>query len=668
MSRFKPAFVVAAVAVVASCDQCDQAVLTRGNLDRVADVVVVNTVDGVSIAIAANPELQVLRVVDLTVGNFLGGPNRFSPLSIPTGLDTRQLALAVDVATSAADPTRLYALDGSDDVVQVIQLPNSDGGAPFVQIGKLVPVAPLPVDLAAIKVDDKVFVAVAHVDHVDIYDIDAATVVGSVDFADVDGVAAHASAIVADPQGHAFVVADAALPFVHVVDIVDGASAPVVKDLDVGGPTSALAAGVVDSGGGVGPVVVALRSDTPAIMVVRLLRPGFVEDRYAVLGGAALPSLGIEAYVPDARPVADEAPPTVCCRGLSNDAIAAGEATDAFATVWMANGDMLHVAIAATRLDGVDLPVGRTLVRLIDDDLAGPSAPSSVDLNSDETLWVPAEGGAAFRPTVQLTSIDNFGAPPFVPLIRGGTSLLLTWEGDLPRLKNLTGAWKVGDNTFIANRDVAARGARVGDVARFTTLNPSQTCPADTELRLPITAVVAQKLTLDVAAADDATADDCFGENPDDVRVTIEATDAFVVEDAGVLVARLAPSADGGAEASVALSGLTLSFTPSSAGLPLRGSKLAVPLDAHVLPMGMNLSEAVSSAGDGGLGVAAFIPTAMTGGTLVIPDAASDVDGATTPARRMVFSSGSVDGATGLPLLFTADEAETVPGRVESFR
>jgi hypothetical protein len=653
------------IAAAAGCDTCEQAILTRGNLDRVADVVVVNGLDGVSYAVAANPELQALRVVDLTEGRFVAAPNRFSPLSVPTGPDTRALALAVDAVTTAVDPTMLYALDGDDDVVQVVRLADAKGKAdPFVVVDRIA-VGALAVDVAAIRTADDVFVAVARTAVVEIFGASDGALVASVDLP----AGAHASAIVADPFGGSFVVGDAALAAVHVVDIGAPASpqAPALRSLDVGGPVSQLAAGVVDVVDGLAPVVVALRSDEPALMAVRLFRPGFPEDRFAVLGGAALPSLGVEAYVPDARPGA--AAVTVCCRGLSDDAIDAGEATDAFAAVWMADGDLVYVALAATTLDGDDLPPGRTLVRLIDDDTDGPGAPGAIDLNEDGALWVPAEGGDAFRPTVRLTTTDNFGAPPFVPLLATGTTLLLTWEGDIPRLKNLGGVYLPGTHGFQASRDLAARGARVGDVARFVQQDPSTACAAlgNPTLRAVIDSVDGGLITVVPGDEfDDAVAAACL-EAPAAVVVTVEAVGAFVVDDAGRFVGRLV--ADGaGAEDHIALSGFTVAFTPSEAGLPLRGSKLAVPLDPQVTTMGMNLSDTPLSDGSGALGVAAFVPTGISGGTLVIPDASADEEGAVVTARRMVLSSGSVDATTGLPLLFTCDEGETSPGRVESFR
>jgi hypothetical protein len=60
-----------------------------------------------------------------------------------------------------------------------------------------------------------------------------------------------------------------------------------------------------------------------------------------------------------------------------------------------------------------------------------------------------------------------------------------------------------------------------------------------------------------------------------------------------------------------------------------------------------------------------LVPTAIAGGTIIIPDVNSDVDDATIAARRMVVSAGSVDARLSQPRLFTFDEAETVSGNIE---
>lgn len=657
----------AAFAATGACgDQCDQPVLTRGNLDRVADVVVINAEDGQSYAITSNPELQTLRVLDLTAGRFAEAPNQFSPLSIPTGPDTRELTLAADRATGRDDVTRLFALDGSDDVVQVIRLVDGDE-TPFVEVARFGAEAD-PVDIAAIQDGDTVFIAVARagveagVVDVHVLEGDQAELVKSVPLPG----GSHPVTVVADPLGESFVVGDAALPLLHVINQDDGGLWQLERSLDVGGPVSELAAGVVDVVDGFGPVVVALRSDIDAVVAVRLFRPGFREERYAVLGGAALPALGVQAYVPDARPIDGDDVVTVCCRGLVEDALDAGEATDAFAAVWLSNGDLFYVNLAATSIDGEPLQPGRSVVKLVDDDIDPPSAPEGIDLNTSPLLWVPGEGGDR-RPTVLLENVDNFGSPPFIPLIALGTSLLLIWEGALPRLTGLTGGVDATDIAFAADRDVAARGARVGDIALLVPDEPVAACrlPA---FRARITSVAGTDVDLDLDddlqdALTAADLGDCLNQ-PGTVRLTVEAGGAFVVEDAGRFLGRLAPAGSVGGEDVLELSGLSLSFTENPAGLPSSQSRLAVPLDANVTPMGMNLAAAPRS----GVGTAAFVPTGIAGGRLLIPDAGADEAGTLVNARRMVLTSGSIDGNSGLPLLFTCDEGETSVGRVEAFR
>ncbi|MDP2340699.1 MAG: hypothetical protein Q8O67_07065 [Deltaproteobacteria bacterium] len=653
------------IGFVAGCTNCEQAVLTRGNLDRVADVVVVNATDGNSIAVSANPEIEHLRVLDLTLGRFTAAPNRFSPLSIPTGPDTRAITIAVDAVTTAEDPRRLYALDGSDDTVRIIRLEESGGDPAFLQITSFA-TGRAPADVAALTNGLVTIVAVVLPDEsavaVHLVDGPRGDVVTSGETIALPA-GSHPSSIVIDPMGLSFVVGDAVLPQVHVLAIAPDNTVTLDQSLDVLGPVHSLAAGVVDVGDGLAPVVVALRSDTPAIMAVRLFRPGFREDRYAVLGGAALPALGSVAYVPDARP--SDAEVTVCCEGLAIDALRNFEATAAWAAVWMANGDLLYVQLAATRIDGTVLPAGRTLVRLVDDDVAALSAPDGIDLNENEELWVPAAGGEARRPIVSLTPVDNFGTPAFVPLTNSGTSLLLVWEGDLTTARRLRGGFAPSDNTFETVVNVEARGARVGDIARLEKDDVEIGCEAS--FRARITAVVERVVTLATdGAAPFLTAEQAACLDPSgDTRLTVEVQGAFVVEDGGRFLGRLAPA--GGAEDAILLSGVSLSFAPSASGLPLPGSRLAVPLDPHVTTLGLNLADAVRSSG-GGFGPAALVPTGIDGGTLIIPDGSTEEADDVIPARRMVLASGSIDGSSGLPLMLTCDEGETITGRVESFR
>jgi YVTN family beta-propeller protein len=630
-----------------SCDQCETLVLTRGNLDRVADIVVV-TRDGQSFAFTANPEIEALRVADLSEGVFVAAPNRYSPLSIPMGPDTR--ALAVASGADGVDAARVYALDGADDTVRVVDTTR------FVVVATIA-TGRAPRDIAAIDVGDTHLLAVVYADHVDLIpvDKDVAGDATAVDF----GAGAAGVAIAADPAGSAFVVADAALAVAHVVD-VDGA----VVDVDVSGPQSGVAVGVVDTGAGDTPVAVLLRTDTPALMAVGLA------PAPTLLGGAGLPRLPLVAYVPDSRAVgaAADLEPTLCCGGLSTAAEDAGESTLAFATVWLSDGDVVHVALAAARKDGEDL--GRPLVRLVDDDVLA-LAPT-VDVNTAVEVWQPPVGGEAFRPTLSFAAVDNFGTPPFVPAVRGGAVVTLTWEGDLTRAQNLAGVdYNSGTRTFTTNRDLVARGARVGDVARFVQLAPEDPALCAQPLRGVISAVVGSDVTVDAGAEFDVdVADVCLGRGPDTVRLTIEVQGAFVVEEDGVFRGRLVDADAGGADADATISfpGAALSVSLSSAGAPVPGSVLAFALDPHVDTMGLNLADDVSFVGDGGVGTAAFVATGIAGGATIIPDPTSDDRSVKVKARRMALSSGSIDGTSGLPLLITCDEAETSLGLVETFR
>jgi hypothetical protein len=107
----------------------------------------------------------------------------------------------------------------------------------------------------------------------------------------------------------------------------------------------------------------------------------------------------------------------------------------------------------------------------------------------------------------------------------------------------------------------------------------------------------------------------------------------------------------------IVLPGRELSIAAASAGKPLAGSKLALPLDGRTTRLELDLV--------GDFDVRALVPTAIAGGTVIIPDANSDVDDATIAARRMVVSAGSVDARLAQSRLFTFDEAETVSTDVE---
>jgi hypothetical protein len=652
------------LSMASTCQQCQTIGNPRlGNIDRVSDLVVVAAADGHSYAISANPELLHLRVLDLTEGRFLTGPNRFFPLSIPVGLETRRLTVANDVTTEAVDPSRIFALDNADHKIFVVRTVDAAGNLPPFVVTAEIPLAGIPADLAALRINaTTTLLAVTQPDDgtVAVFSVDnagAATALADVIIpgAGPEGFGGHLQDIVADPLGRAFIVGDAINPSLHAL-AVDAAAGTVAFDrsIDVGGPVGPLAAGVVDIGDGLAPVVLAMRTDTAAAMVVRLSRPGFPEDRYAVLGGAALPNLGVAAYVPDAR--SSEAEVTVCCRGLGADAVAADEATASFATVSLADGRLLHLQLAASHLDGIALDGDRRIVRLVDDDLNPPGAPEGIDINAAAELWVPVEGGDALRPTVAFTTVDNLGSPPFVPIVEAGSSLLLTWEGELLRARRLPGVFAPGPGAFEAAVGLAPRDVRVSDLARLIPETQRLGCAAFFDARIRavdgVTVTIAMEGDAETPFITDADSTACL-QGAGDVRLTVLAQGAFVVSDGTVSRGRVAFVGDD-ADAAFELPGVRMTLTPSSSGRPLAGSKLAIPLDPRVTTMGVDLVGLLSSA--------AMVPTAIAGGTISIPDAASSDATAVIPARRVVISSGG--GAS----LASCDEAETSSSRVDTLR
>jgi hypothetical protein len=667
------ASLLALLLVAANCEQCAQVGdPRRGNVDRVSDLVVVEATDGHSYVVSANPELLHLRILDLSDGRFLTGPNRYFPLSIPVGNLTRRLAMARDRQTEADDPTRVYAVDSADDTLFVVRTVE-DSRTPFVVIGA-VPTGRGPADVAVVRLADGSNVAAitfpdsGEVELIQVDGNGAEVARSALPLTDVMGDGARPDAIVADPFGRGFVVADGDSGVVAVIDVNDAGVGVIDRSVSVGGPVTDLSAGVVDVGDGLAPVVLAMVSDLdgrPAVQLLRLFRPGFVEDRVALLGGAELPNLGVTAYVPDARSSAAEV--TVCCRGLDAGRIDDGEATTSFAAVSLADGRLLYLQLAAPRLDGLILEDDRRVVRLVDDDAASPGPPEGINVNADENLWSPAEGGGAFRPSIAFATVDNLGTPPFVPLVRAGTTLLAVYDGELPGVRRLRGTWASGPLQFEATVNVANRDVRVGDIAQLLVESPRLDC--DDVIEAKITAVSGATISLAAAGGEfdddesisDAENTGCL-QGGGDVRVTVLAQGAFVVTEDGVARGRMRALTDGDdaddGDAFIDLAGVRVSARAAAAGLPVRGSRLAIPLDPRVTTLDVNLPV-------GQFAAAALVPTAVVGGTVIIPDA--EIDGATIAARRLVISAGGANPDSGLPLLMTCDEGETSLGRVEAF-
>jgi hypothetical protein len=639
----------ALLGVAADCQQCQQVSAPgRGNLDRAADAVLVRGDDGHTYVVVPNPELGHLRVLDLTAARFVEAPNRFFPLSIPAGTETRRLA------TAPGDDTRIYALDAGGDEVFMVRAVE-DGKPPWVVLGdEPVQTGRAPAAHAAFRIGGgpdepdrglvELWVTLPDEGAVQVLGIDAVTGAPQGEIARIDLPAgSHPGDIVVDPFGDAVVVGDAALP---VLWVLRRETLALDRALDVGGPVSDLAVGVVDIGDGEAPVVLAARRDANVVTAVRLFRPGFREDRYAVLGSAELPSLPLVGYVPDQRESV-----TVCCRELSAEAVRGGEATDAWAAVATADGKVVYLALAAVEGEG-------RVVRLIDNDLE-PLAPGPVE----PADWIPAVGDEDRRPSASIALTGEYGDPPFVPLLDEDERLTMTWQGRLPTIDGVRGAVsdEVGVVRFTAVTNLEARGARVGDIATLVGESEPADCDRVHDAQIVAVAGTVVDVVRGPAGIDEEADLRCLIQGGQ-VRLRVNVSDAFVVFDAdGDFLGRLGFD---GEDAEIALPGAVLSLAPSSAGPPLQtGSVLRVPLDRRLGIVDLDLSDPIRRTGGGGFATAANVPVALVGAEMDIPGREL---GSTIRARRMIIATAGDLG--GINILFACDDAETIPTLCAEFR
>jgi urease accessory protein UreE len=608
--------------VGANCEQCQPVPNPRkGNLDRAADAVIVHGADGHAYAVVSNPELQHLRVFDLTTEAFVFAPNRYFPLSVDVGPDTRRLAV------DDADPTRVFALDGAADEIFVVR---ADEG--FARSGDPLPTGRAPADLAV--VGSELWVTLPEESAVQILDLGGAQL-ARIDLDELDGVPARPGDIVIDPQDESVVVADAALPLVHVIA---RATKELARSLDVGGPTASLSAGVIDIGDGLAPVVLAVRSDAPIVVAIKLFR-AVPEDRYAVLGSVEVPGIPLISYVPDHRTSA-----TICCREFSDAAVAAGEATDAWGAVASADGKVTYLSLRSGA------------VRIFDNDLEGPATGEPLP-----DAWAPVAGDEDREPAASFAAGSDFGDPPFAPLIDGDERLRLTWQGSLPGLAGVRGTWTGGDSAFVADAaDLAARGARAGDLAIIAIEDAGAACDDD-----DVTGIIDVVEGAVVTIALDEPAEEVCLVGGGVLRVSVAPADAFVVTDRdSTFLGRLAFV---GPDAALPFAGGLLTVTPSAVGPPTRrGSALLVPLNPHLALIDLDLSDPPSflASDRGGFGQGALLPVALVGGKMTIPGVEL---GTEVRARRMLMATAS-DDRFGLNTIFVCDEAETVPGLCKEFR
>jgi len=555
----------------------------------------------------------------------------FFPLSVKTGPSTRRLAAARD------DGTRVYALDSGTRSALVVRTVDEPEGRAFTVAGELL-VGEAPAAIAAFADGAgavTLYVALPDESALQILALDSkrSAIKGEARIPLPRG--ARPVDVAIDPTGDAVVIADAALPQVHVVRRAEQTLYP---SIDVGGPTSRVSVGRVDPGDGIAPVALALRIDAPEIAVIRLFRPDQKEDRYALLGRAEVPGTPLAGYVPDVA--AGETPPTVCCRTLDADAYAT-ESTRSWAAVATADGNVYYVTMRAAE----PLPV-----RLVDDDPLGPELP--LDPNTAESLWTPAPGGEALRPIVTAIPSAEAGDPPIARFALTLTALTLTWEGLLAELPSVPVSIAGNDVELLVRADTSA--ARAGDVAIVAVASDDAACP--TSVEAPVVAARAGALTVDTSALSAATIA-CVG-GARALRLQVRAIGAFaVVDDVGEPRGRLAFD---GADTTLVHDGFAIAVAPSAGGPPLRDSALGVVVDPHFEPVRLFVSDPKAQENaTAGFGAAALQPSALVGGEIRVPDG-QEGSTATIPVRRMWL--------TTIARLFTFNEGETTVSRVADLR
>jgi hypothetical protein len=647
----------------------------RANVDRVGDGVLVNGVNHHTFFITTNPEIQHLRILDLTESLFVQSPNKFFPASIHVGPETRRIARAPN------DESRVFALDAADaEVFEVrTQTAPREPGVDFTKVGNPIQTNPGPADLAAFRNPDgstQLFVTIPDAGQIQVLTLNDGNPPPSVVSL---GAGSAPNDIKIDPFGDTLVVTDSALDVVHVIDrasIVADPNAPDIIDVPVGGPTNAIGIGVVNVGDGDASVAVVTRADANVVDVIRLFRPGFREDRVQLLGSVELPAYPLSAYVPDNRETS-----TICCRQLPTTAIDANEATNSWAAVGTADGRLVYLRIAPA------IPPARNLVRLFDQDTAVIALGTTSD--SD---WSPQTGDENHKPIPGVKAVDNFGDPPFVPFLSATETLALIWEGPPPGLESVSGSLNTANATFAPDADVQTRGARVGDIvivqpqedpkAKPTGCQPSDAFP--------------QTGTIQGFSGSSPPTIDITPDHPDEfkrctvgesgngaVTLTVGVANAFVVfRGNGDFLGRLSFS---GADAQVNLPGGVLTVTASSSGPPqVRGSQLQVPINPHLTPVNLPLSDppVQIEIGGGGFGSAGFLPIVIVGGEMNVPAVIAGAvnagvagvggnvqqqNGAIIQARRMQIGTGSED-ANGLNAVFSCDEGESIADFCDVFR
>jgi hypothetical protein len=624
------------LASLTACDigqTCDQEPPTpAGDLDRIGDAVLVSPPPSSgdfgqrSWVVMSNPEIEQLRVFDVLERQFVRAPNVFFPLSLRTGPATRRLS------SVRGDATLVLALDASDDTLSVVtvtphQQLREGELSPDFRVAHVAPTGRAPGDVAALRTDDALlaFVTLPDEGALQVLSIDVAGDTSS-ELARVDlGDGAHPARVDVDPTGDAVVVTDARLSSIAIVRVDDLA---LDRRIDVGGATGPVAIGRVDPGDGLAPVALVARRDAPELAAVRLRRPLFREEPYALIARLEIHDFAAALHVNDAA----RAAPSACCDIPSNapEGVLGDTPTFAWGSFVGTNGIQSYVLFDGARggeWTGTRVqprpPSARGLMRLVSYDEPAPFVATAE--------WQPAEEGDP-APSITVAPVDNLGDPPLMPLHVQTQTLTLTYEGTPPGGNNRRATIALdGDRWQVTvNPDSVAfdqRDVRDGDVIQVDTANVGGTCPS--AVGGPISDLDENTFYLDDLSDEHAA---CVAAG-DEFRFTLFAADSFLVALEGHGYRGRLPRSDVGQ--SLEVPGWVVTITALAA--PTRGSKHTSELSQGFLPLENDLARPPDFQVDG-FGTLGLLPSAIISGAVEVRD--SDT-GDIVPKAVMFVATGT---------------------------
>lgn len=661
------------VVAIASTSCTQTAVSTSNNLEKPSDVVLIRapSPDGSqehSYVVVSNPDIEQLRILDLSTGTFLVAPNGYFPLSVRVGPATRRLASAAG---------HVFALDSVEGKVYVIRTAE-DAQGPAFSVVETFAVPRAAAGMAAVTRSDDpnhalVFVTVPDTGTIQCFDVDTATGTVTATAAATLKNGLRPSEITVAVDENLVLVTDSARGTITGLRISDAQTAlaeavtagetglwPILQIIDASGPLSRISTGYLPINGSVVPVAAAIRRDASEVTLWRI--DGGDEQPFQIVGRLALPASPLTLYIPDQRPESSVISPGACCSTFEEEQ----ESTSWFA-VTSASGSIyyVHVNVASEALDS------KPYLSFFDTDTVGPSARVTGDLNTNPVLWAPAEGGDAFRPTMTLTAIENSdvlaerGTTPFLP---NAASLVLTYEGTLPLASHVATSLQDQGNqeailTVLGGLTWQERDVQENDVVvlQGTARDAAQSCNVHgTVNRLDGHNVFLSEITGDVSACVSLLNDDSANGGAA-VDVVVTAKEAFsVVEDSGTYFGRVrlqSGAADPVASGeTLELPEMRVTLQAAASGKPLAGSRLLLPIDGRNTPAELTLSRQ-STLGTVGFGAAGALPGALVGGEVLVAGATA---GTVEARRRMIVASNAA--------LFSFIEPSNLLGEVLIFR